>query len=165
MQFKTLKACMYSFILLCPVLVFSQVNQPEEKEFIPEGQKGAQVFKHARVLNDQTEILEVISMSAPTITASNLVDGTAASYNHKLRIAYTIQLAGGKGGYQLVFYGEDEKISYAVNAEGGATIIYMPLVIHEYFKSKMDQALTARKKVQLKINVLTSGLREAIWVL
>jgi len=29
----------------------------------------------------------------------------------------------------------------------------------------VDQALTARKKVQLKLNLSTSGLREAVWVL
>jgi hypothetical protein len=37
--------------------------------------------------------------------------------------------------------------------------------MHDYFKSKVDQALAARKKVQLKISLSTSGLREAVWSL
>lgn len=160
-----LKASLYAFLFLSPFIVFSQGNPNEEKQFIPESQKGAQVFKHARVLNDQTETIEVTGLSSPTFTVSNLVDGTAESFNHKLRITYTLQTTGGKGSYQLVFFGDDEKVPYAVNAENGVTTIYMPYVVHDHLKSKLDQSLSAKKKVQLKITSLTTGVREAVWIL
>ena len=99
------------------------------------------------------------------VTISNIADGTEMSYYHQLRIAYPLSATNGKNNFQLVFYGENDKIPYAVNTDGTATIIYLPITIHEYFKAKLDQAFAARKKVQLKLNVLASGLREAVWVL
>ena len=167
MRLESVKTVLFSFVLICPLLTFSQstTNPYEEKVFIPEPQKGTQVFKHARLLESQVETVEITGLGSPNFATSNMVDGTMESYNHKVRVTYTLQVTGGKGVYQLVFYMPNEKMPYSVNTENGITTIYMPLQLHDYFKSKVDQNLTARKKVQLRLNLSTSGLREAVWVL
>lgn len=160
-QFRSLLVIL---ILSCSAISYAQSSQKEDKQFNSEDQKGVPVFKYARVLNDQSDVFEVINISAPTFSTSNIVDGTAESFNHKLRVAYNLQLNGSKGSFQLVFFGEDEKVPFAVNTENGLTTIYMPYVVHDNFKSKLDQAISARKKVQVKINLLTSGKREVVWL-
>ncbi|MFM1857136.1 MAG: hypothetical protein RLZ05_196 [Bacteroidota bacterium] len=167
MRFESVKKILFSVVLISPSLVFSQSssNPNEERVFIPDAQKGAQVFKHARLLEPQSETVEISGLGSPLFAASNLVDGTVESYNHKVRVTYSLQVTGGKGSYQLVFYMPNEKMPYSVNTENGVTTVYMPFQLHDYFKSKVEQNITARKKVQLKLNLSTSGLREAVWVL
>ena len=123
------------------------------------------LFKPSRLATPVSEMLELVNLGSPSFSVSNLADGTLSSYQHSTRITYSIQVINGKGEYKLVFYGASEKIPYSVFTENGVTTIYMPFSMHDYFKSKVDQALTARKKVQLKLNLSTSGLREAVWVL
>lgn len=167
MRLNTLRFVSLLFILSAAVVAHAQTNGAslEEKELVPPGQKGTPVFKTGRLLESQTETVEVTAISAPSFTVANTADGTAESFNHRFRISYTLQLLNGKGTYQLHFYNAGEKIPYAVNTENGVTNIYMPLAAHEYFRTKVEQALSLRKKVQLKINLLTSGVREAVWVL
>ena len=122
------------------------------------------LFKPSRVASSQVETIEVASISQPSFSVSNVADGTAASFHHSLRVTYSLQILNTKGSFQLVFFGENDRVPYSVNIENGNTIIYMPYLAHDYFKNKLDQALTARKKVQLKISLMTTGVREAIWV-
>ncbi|MEY3589928.1 MAG: hypothetical protein RLZZ466_448 [Bacteroidota bacterium] len=123
------------------------------------------LFKPSRLATTVSETLELVNLGSPSFSVSNLADGTLSSYQHSTRVIYSIQVINGKGEYKLVFYGIGEKIPYSVITENGITTINMPFQLHDYFKSKVDQNLTARKKVQLKINLSTSGLREAVWVL
>jgi hypothetical protein len=76
-----------------------------------------------------------------------------------------LQINGGRAGFQVVFYGLNDKIPYAVAQEGNLTSVFMPYQVHEHLKGRIEQALAARRKVQLKINLLPSGLREATWVI
>jgi hypothetical protein len=123
------------------------------------------IFKPSRLASSVNETFELTILGSPTFSVSNLADGTLSSYQHTTRLTYPLQLINGKGEYKLVFYGAGEKVPYSVFTENGITTIYMPFFIHDYFKSKVDQALAARKKVQLKISLSTSGLREAVWSL
>jgi hypothetical protein len=167
MRLSSLRLIYVSLFLVSALIGNAQTNGAtlEEKELVPPGQKGSPVFKMGRLLESQSETLDITGTGAPIFTVSNTADGTAESFNHHFRITYNLQVLNGKGNYQLHFYGAGEKIPYAVNNENGVTAIYMPLAAHDYFRVKVEQALNLKKKVQLKINLLTSGFREAVWIL
>ena len=122
-------------------------------------------FKAVKITSPQQETFEVLSLGTPIFTVSNIADGSWESYSHNLRVAYPLQIGGGRTGFQLIFYGLNDKIPYAVAQEGNITSVYVPYSVHDQLKGKIEQTLAARKKVQLKINLLPSGLREAIWVI
>ena len=126
--------------------------------------KDEMLFKAARVSSPQQEVLDVVGLGLPIFSVSNIADGTSASFLHNLRIAYPLQIGGGRNGFQLIFYGINDKIPYAVAQEGDLTSVYLPYQVHEHLKGRIEQALAARRKVQLKINLLPSGLREATWL-
>ena len=128
-------------------------------------QKEGMLFKASKLTSPQLEILEVVGLGMPSFTVSNMADGTQDSYSHSLRVTYSLQINGGRAGFQVVFYGLNDKIPYAVAQEGNLTSVFMPYQVHEHLKGRIEQALAARRKVQLKINLLPSGLREATWVI
>ncbi|MBM3414570.1 MAG: hypothetical protein FJY16_06510 [Bacteroidetes bacterium] len=128
-------------------------------------QQESLLFKAARVASPQQEVYEVVGLGLPSFTVSNIADGSFESYVHSLRVTYPLQLGGGRTGFQLIFYGLNDKIQYAVAQEGNSTSIYMPYALHDNLKGKIEQTLSARRKVQLKINLLPSGLREASWII
>ncbi|MBU6176234.1 MAG: hypothetical protein KGO80_00525 [Bacteroidetes bacterium] len=123
------------------------------------------LFKAAKVTSPQQEVLDVIGLGLPIFAVSNVADGSLESYSHILRVTYPLQIGGGRTGFQLIFYGLNDKIPYAVAQEGNITSVYVPYSVHDQLKGKIEQTLAARRKVQLKINLLPSGLREAIWVI
>ncbi len=118
-------------------------------------------FKPAQQLNDNIEIIELISLGTPTIKISNTADGTRSSYDHALRISYPMVLAGGKTGYQLCFYNPSEIIPYSVETKDGITSLYFPVTTHDFIKSRIDQTLATKNKIVVKITQLTNGYREA----
>jgi|LauGreDrversion4_2_1035121.scaffolds.fasta_scaffold893788_1 hypothetical protein len=143
----------YQFLFLFILPLFSLGQASEEM-----------LFKPSRVASSQVETIEVVSIGQPSFAVSNMADGTVASFRHSLRVTYSLQTLNAKGSFQLIFFGENDQVPYSVNIENGNTFIYMPYLAHDHFKSKLDQALTVRKKAQLKISLLTTGAREAIWI-
>lgn len=128
-------------------------------------QKEGMLFKAAKVNSPQQEVLDILGWGTPSFAVSNVADGSLESYTHTLRVTYSLQVGGNRTGYQVVFYGLNDKIPYAISQEGNLTSIFMPYQVHDQMKAKVEQALAARRKVQLKLNIMPSGLREATWVL
>ena len=100
-----------------------------------------------------------------TYTASNVMDGSATSFQHTIRIVIGLTTPAYKNGScQLVFYGADEKIQQAAAVENGVLSIYYPLATFEGLRSRLEQALAVRKKVLVKMTQKTNGYREGVLV-
>lgn len=120
-------------------------------------------FKAIQPTEDKIESWDVTALGQSVYAASNLMDGTASSYQHSLRIVVALQTPGYKNGtVQLVFYGPEDKIRQATENEGGVISIYYPVSVYESLRTRLEQALTARKKVTVKITQKTSGYREGV---
>ena len=159
---KTIPALLSIFSLL---VLSNGILQAQVTDEMIVRQKEGMLFKAAKVASPQQEAFDVVGLGLPSFTVSNMADGSFESYSHNLRITYPLQLGGGRTNFQLVFYGLNDKIPYAVAQEGNITSIYMPYSTHDHLKGKIEQTLSARRKVQLKINLMPSGLREATWII
>lgn len=157
----------YLFGSLIFMLLFSTVSiaqQSDNATTQPPGNerlKLRKVFKPDNPTVDKTDVIDITGMKGATFTVSNKADGSEYSYDQSLRIVLGLQPANNKSGdFQVVFYSPAEKIPYAVTQEGGMTTIYYPVATYEGVRQNLEQALAARKKVQLKIIQKTDGYRE-----
>jgi len=122
-------------------------------------------FKAAQPTEDKSESWEVTALGQTTYTASNVMDGSATSFQHTIRIVIGLTTPAYKhGSCQLVFYGADEKIQQAAAVENGVLSIYYPLATFEGVRSRLEQALAVRKKVLVKMTQKTNGYREGVLV-
>jgi hypothetical protein len=121
------------------------------------------VFKVRQPEKDLFESWEVSGLGPTSYTTSNVMDGSVNSYQHSLRIVVGLTTPAYKNGsYQLVFYGADEKIQQAASVENGVVSLYYPVAAYEVLRTRLEQALTARKKVQVKMTQKTNGFREGV---
>jgi len=134
-------------------------NANEELSLI-KGGKFRVVFKPQNPTEDKTETLEVTGLGTSMFSVSNISDGTVKSYKHALRITLGLLTSNKSGSYQLVFYSEGEEIPYVVAAMDGKLSIYYPSGLYNDIKQKLEQSLSARKKVQLKIIQQSNGYKE-----
>lgn len=120
-------------------------------------------FKAAQPSQDQSETWDVTGLGQTTYSASNVMDGSVNSFQHTLRIVVGLTTPAYKtGSYQLVFYGADEKIQQAASVENGVVSLYYPVAAYEALRSRLEQALAVRKKVQVKMTQKTNGFREGV---
>jgi hypothetical protein len=120
-------------------------------------------FKVAQPTEDRAELIDVVGIGQTTYTASNVMDGTVKSFEHSMRILVTLNTGGSKPvACQLVFHSAAEKIQQAASAEKGTVSIYYPLSVYESMRSRLEQALAVRKKVQVKVTLKTTGFREGV---
>jgi len=167
MGLKHLVVIILFSLLLLPITSWGQAQETyadEQRQQLLR-RKEAMLFKPVSITETTQEVIEVIGLGSPSFSVSNNADGTEGSYAHQLRVSYPLQTVGGKNGYQIIFYGVGEKIPYSVVKEDGKTVVYFPFQIHDQLKSKIEQALNARKKVQLKLLLEPSGIREATWII
>ncbi|MFN4893210.1 MAG: hypothetical protein ACK5G0_05540 [Bacteroidota bacterium] len=123
------------------------------------------VFKAAQPTEDKVELIDVVGLGQTTYTASNVMDGSVKSFEHSMRILVALNMGGNKpGACQLVFYSAAEKIQQAASAENGTVSIYYPISVYESLRSRLEQALIARKKVQVKVTLKTTGFREGVLI-
>ncbi|MBM3923119.1 MAG: hypothetical protein FJ340_07975 [Sphingomonadales bacterium] len=120
------------------------------------------IFKPVRTGTDNIELIEVVSLGTPSVKVSNTADGTYSSYDHSIRVTYPLVLSSGKTGYSLCFYGTSEKIPYAVETKGGRTTLFFPMTTHDLLKGRIEQMLTTKKKVPIKITQQADGYSEAL---
>ncbi len=118
------------------------------------------------VTEDKTEIADITGMGTSTFSTSNTFDGTTKSYKHNLKITLELFTTAGKASnYQLVFYSPDDQQLFAANSSAGVNYIYYPLSFYEGIKLKLEQSLTAKKKIQVKVTFKKDGFREGVLVL
>ncbi len=154
----------FGCLFFCCHSLLMQAQQPaaEDLRSVKPAFKENMIFKPARNIPDNVEMIEVVAMGTPSFRVSNTADGTYSSYDHSIRVTYPLVLSGGKTGYLLCFYGSSEKIPYAVETKNGITTIYFPFNMHDLIKGRMDQMLTTKKKIVIKLTQLTDGYREAL---
>lgn len=141
----------------------STENVADESGRVIDAQIRKPAFKARQPQEDKSEIFEVAGLGQTTYTASNTEDGSVKSYDHQLRIVVSLNTVGNKASScQLVFYSAGDKIQQAASADNGQVNVYYPVSVYESVRSRLEQALTARKKVQVKITQKTNGYREGV---
>jgi len=157
----------YVILSLAGLFFYSFSSQAQKADSDPnviqtdDGRSLKRLFKIQNVTEDKTEIIDIINTSNASFSASNMADGSAASYKHSLKITLSLSTpATVKGSYQLVFYTINENIPYAAATEGGVVTVFYPMSMYDGIKQKLDQSFAAKKKVQLKVIQKTNGYRE-----
>ncbi len=150
-----------SGLLFSSIAVFAQGGNEDRPVTLNDKAISTKVFKIQNPAEDKTGIVTITGLAGATFTASNTADGSANSYQHAMRITLGLQPADNKlGNFQVVFYTETEKIPYAVTESEGMTSIYYPLSVYEGIRQRLEQAVAARKKVQVKVIQKKDGYRE-----
>ncbi|MGQ0738505.1 MAG: hypothetical protein ACT4OJ_05545 [Bacteroidota bacterium] len=124
--------------------------------------EGRVVFAPQHPAEDKTEVVEVTGLGKAAFIVSNVADGTPESYRHSQQIIIPLQTAEKSKNYQLVFYGENDKIPYAVALKDGAVNIYYPNSLYSDIKQKLDETFLKGAKVRLKVVQKTSGFSEGV---
>ena len=157
----------YVILSLAGLFFYSFSSQAQKADSDPnliqtdDGRSLKRLFKIQNVTEDKTEIIDIINTSNASFSASNMADGSAASYKHSLKITLALSTpASVKGSYQLVFYTINKNIPYAAATEGGVVTVFYPISMYDGIKQKLDQSFAAKKKVQLKVIQKTNGYRE-----
>ncbi|MBN8689045.1 MAG: hypothetical protein J0M10_18690 [Chitinophagales bacterium] len=159
------KQSLLLFVLAGMLSVQVQAQKSEED---PEAVRSGGVlmkraFKTEMPAADKTETWEVKGISSVVFATSNLADGSHNSYKHSLRITIELTMSDVKAGkYQLVFYSAGENMPYAMSRLDGTTTIYYPVAIYDDIRQKLEQSLTARKKVTIKVSEKTNGFKEGV---
>lgn len=124
------------------------------------------VFVPVNPSQDKTDLFEITGIGNVVYTTSNVADATANSYKHSLKITIELFTTKNKtGNYQLIFSSPEEKIPYSASFVNDVLNIYYPLSVYESIREKLDQAFTAKKKVQIKVIQKTNGYREGTLIL
>ena len=155
--------------LLTGFILFSSVSHAQNVDVDPnrvlnDAQLSKRAFKVENPGQDKTDVFDITGIGGASFTASNTADGSANSYSHALRITLPLITSNKKENYQLVFYSQFEKIPFAVATEVGVTSIYFPASVYDDIRQKLEQAITARKKIQLKVTMKTNGFREGVLI-
>lgn len=122
-------------------------------------------FKAYQPEANRSDAYDVTALGQTVYTASNTSDGSVASFKHSMRIELALVTPGYKGGTcQLVFYGPEDKVQQAASIDKGVVSIYYPIAVYESLRTRLEQAIVARKKVQIKVTQKTDGFREGLLV-
>jgi hypothetical protein len=147
------------------VVSWSQSSETvvDEPARVIDGEIKKPVFKARQPMEDKVETIEVSGLGQTTYTTSNTVDGSVKSFEHSLRIVVSLNTVGGKpSSCQLIFYTAGDKIQQAAASDNGQVNIFYPVSVYESIRTRLEQALTARKKVQIKVTQKTTGYREGV---
>jgi hypothetical protein len=146
------------------VSLVGMAQVPAERELKMEGgqfTKPRQFFK-AQPAEDKTESFDVVGYGSISILVANTADGSPSSYNHNARLTMPITIAGGKTNFQIVFYNTSDLVPYSVEREAAINSVFIPLSMYDVVRTKLEQAVAAKKKVQLKVTSKKDGYREAV---
>ncbi len=151
--------------VLCFSFVLTAQNDADPNVIMNE-KPMKRMFKPKNPVEDKTDLFDVSGLGGTVFTASNKSDGTTNSYNHTQKITLSLILANSKSqNFQLVFYSREEETPYAAEETGGIVSVYFPISMYDEIKQKLDQSITARKKVQVKVIQKKDGYREGTLIL
>jgi hypothetical protein len=71
-------------------------------------------------------------------------------------------IAANKGVFQIVFYNNSDLVPYSIEKEGLVNSVFIPVSFFDIVRAKLEQAVAAKKKVQLKVSSKKDGYREAV---
>jgi len=110
---------------------------------------------------DESFQFEITGINTTTFSASNTSDGTVNTFKHNQQVVISLNPSDKtKGNFQLVFYSDPKEISQAANYDSRLLTISYPISLYEAVKEKLEQTLTARKKVYIKVIQKANGYRE-----
>jgi len=165
-----LNSYLLTFLLIFlfpPFLAWGQAQETyaDEQRLQQVRRKEAMLFKPESPAEAIQETFDILGFGVPSFSISNHANGTEESYLHQLRVSYPLLISGGKSNIQIIFYGIGDKVPYSVVKEDTGAIVYFPLQVHDQLRTRVEQAIASRKKVQLRINIKPSGFREAVWLI
>ena len=137
----------------------------KDVEKAPGKDKQTEALNSRNKSEDKTDLLDITGIAGTVFTSMNYSNFGSRNTNHTYKITLSVLTGSNKaGGYQLVFPPEGETISAAVEAQNGITSIYFPMNTYQALSQKLEQSLTSKKKIQLKIIQNPSGYREGILI-
>lgn len=158
-NFLTIVAC----LLLSGVAVSQKTEDQIEAEKNGKSQ-GDLVLKVRNPPVSASDTLTITGIGAVSFIVSNTSDGTANTYRQSQKIVLPLVSSSKNNKYQLVFYGQYDNVAYAVAKEEEKTTIYYPAYMFGEIKQKLEQSLSQKKKVELRVTIKKDGFREGILV-
>lgn len=153
------------FLSICMLCAGALAVSAQSSEIVP-GTVGERVFKvYNNPAQDKTDQFDITGIGGTTFTASNTADGTAKSFDHSVQIIVTLTTNKAGTNFQLNFYSSAKNIQQAATAADGTVNIYYPVELYDAVRTRLEQALAARKKVTVKVIQKTNGYREGTLVL
>jgi len=152
-------------LFFSPAFLAAQNNNPGGTVYETENKnrkEGRVVFAPQHPAEDKTDVVEVTGLGKAAFIVSNVADGTPESYRHSQQIIIPLLTTEKSKNYQLVFYGENDKIPYAVELKDGAVNIYYPNSLYSDIKQKLDETFLKGGKVRLKVVRNTNGFSEGV---
>lgn len=112
---------------------------------------------------DKSLVIEITGLSNMSFTVANTADGTSAGmgYNRSENIVISLQTNSKDTAYQLVFYSEKENFQKILSEDGKTRSVYYPMAMYSDIKQKLEQYITLKKKIQLKLSLRKEGYSEA----
>ncbi len=159
------KSTLFLVLLFIAFANFSNAQKPDNEAGSGISSRD-KAFKPSLPEKDKVDVIEVSGIGDVIYTTSNMADGSTASYQHSLKI--TIGLLTSKnrtGNCQLIFTSSEISHPYSVTLENDVVNIFYPMSAYEGIRTKLEQSLAAKKKVQIKVTQKTTGYREGTLVL
>lgn len=155
----------FSFLSLS-IISFSQKSESDPSAITGQTDKERvkqQIALSTRNINDdKIEIIEVSGYNSSSFSTMNYPDASSRS-SSQLVSRINVKLVTNKTeSYHFVFFPDNERVGYSIDRQNGVTSIFYPLSMYQYIIGKMDQVITSKKKLQLKLISNPNGYKEAI---
>lgn len=156
------KLHVFAFMILLSTKSFSQANETDQLVANKDLINTKKAANAVRPPEDKLETIEVTGVGNISFIVSNKTDGSLNAYNHSNLILLPVTTTAKNYNYQLIFYGHNDKVLYAVENEGNKVSIYYPISMYNEIKIKLEQSLNQKRKVVMKLVQKTDGFRECV---
>jgi hypothetical protein len=127
-----------------------------------EGQLQKRQFKANNPEMEEVAIFDLTGINGTTFSSSNISDGSSNSYKHSQKITMAMGVVTSKPlKVNIVFYSTNDKIPYASSITQGELQVFYPIEMYSDIRTRLEQAFSAKKKVQLKTTAKPDGYRES----
>ena len=124
------------------------------------------VFKvYNNPTQEKTDQFDITGIGGTTFVASNTADGTANSFLHNVQVIVKLNTSKAGSDFQLNFYSSPNNVQQAATYTDGVLNIYYPVELYDAVRTRLEQALAAKKKVTVKVVQKPNGYREGTLVL
>ncbi len=159
----------YLLILVCIISVCNISSFGQATDIDPASIKNGVKVRNNKgeyygIINPSKDINNEYIITGTTIASfsvSNKADGSSNSFKHTQRVVLNLVTANKNDKLELVFYAGADEMPYTVNQVKELISAYYPISMYESIKQKLDESLSSKKKVILKVEMKTDGYREA----
>ena len=148
----------YIFSIACSLLLTSIISSAQKVSAVAvDLDVAAGASGKGAVTEDKTSLVDITGIGVSTFLTSSQSDNSKQS----LRITVSLLTSGAsKENFQLIFYSENDRLPFVVASNAGSTYVFYPISLYDAIKSKIEQSLSAKKKIQLKVTLTKEGYRE-----